>query len=744
VSVYENYVEITGHEGEPVRVEGTVSYEGSDWTVVSVGESAFRGCGLLETVDLPSAVSVGVGAFYGCNSLQHIIFSDSLGSVGENAFTVHFYSGDAKLGCDAEFLRGREFVGAGDRRLYEVFTADSIEYRVVDESNNFVKITGYEGEPVRVEGTVSYNGADWTVVSVEDNAFGDCGSLEVVGLPSAESVGDRAFFGCSNLETVDLSSAGSVGEGAFGGCEYLQHIIFSDSLGSVGRGAFNVNFYSGDAELELDAGSLRGREFVGNSEYDLKLYEVFTEDYVRYKVLSVSEVSAIGFEGSPESLDVPSSVAHNGKEYFPVSIAEHAFDGCATAKKVTIGDCVTEIGFNALGCPYLEEIEVGPDNMTFDSYEGVLYDQEGKTLLIFPKAKQTVVFSEGVAEIAAGAFFGAGAALKADSQDGKYFRYVKIPATVTKIGDYAFYSSALECLKFSGGTVSVGESAFAYCYSLTYAVFNAEFVSVADTAFDGCVFYDGGAEMAVGDAIAGHKFTGDGSGHLDLYVPPLRGTIVSGDVKYRITSNEGAMTVSAVRIADESATELVIPASISYLGFEWEVASIASKAFMGNGKLESVNIAADVGYRSFSGCSSLRSVELGGVSSIGSYAFSGCKALETVHNDGTLESIGTSAFSGCASLSDIDLRTVKSVGKHAFYCCSSLTKADLGRAESIGYGAFSGTDLQDIRFGALSYVDPKAFFRYAFYDGDGKIGATAEDLSLRHFTGGGKALSLEY
>ncbi len=113
-----------------------------------------------------------------------------------------------------------------------------------------------------------------------------------------------------------------------------------------------------------------------------------------------------------------------------------------------------------------------------------------------------------------------------------------------------------------------------------------------------------------------------------------------------------------------------------------------------------------------------------------------------MHNDGTLESIGTSAFSGCASLSDIDLRTVKSVGKHAFYCCGSLTRADLSSAYSIGYGAFSGTDLQDIRFGALSYVDPKAFFRYAFYDGDGKIGATAEDLSLRHFTGEGKVLRL--
>jgi hypothetical protein len=202
--------------------------------------------------------------------------------------------------------------------------------------------------------------------------------------------------------------------------------------------------------------------------------------------------------------------------------------------------------------------------------------------------------------------------------------------------------------------------------------------------------------------------------------------------------------VTAVRIADESATELVIPASISYLGFEWEVASIASKAFMGNGKLESVTIAADVGYRAFSRCPNLTYVDLIGASSVGSYAFSGCKALETVHNNGTLESIGTSAFSGCASLSDIDLYSVQSVGKHAFYCCGSLTSADLSGAESIGYGAFSGTGLQDVIFGSsLKSVDPKAFFGYAFYDGGMKIKATVKNLGDRHFTGEGKVLRLQ-
>jgi hypothetical protein len=349
-----------------------------------------------------------------------------------------------------------------------------------------------------------------------------------------------------------------------------------------------------------------------------------------------------------------------------------------------------------------------------------------------------------VTTIAEGAFQNAGAYLKAQSgsQDPTYFRYVKFPASVTTIGADAFSGSTLECLKFSGSeNVSIGQYAFA-CDSLNYIVFNAQFAEVASNAFYGCVFYDEtGLSMPVEAAINGYKFTSEaGSAELNIYVPPLKGTFANSGVKYRITSNDvESKTVAAACFAKDEVADLVIPESITYLGFEWAVTSIASQAFAGTGII-SVTTSANIGSNAFKGCKSLTTVTLGDAATIGSYAFFGCKALETV-DLGSVTTISTSAFSGCSSLSDIDLSGVVSIGKHAFYCCSALTSADLSSAETIGYGAFSGTNLAQVTFGSnLSDVDSKAFFGYTFKDENGKVAVNADNLKGRIFAGEDKKL----
>ncbi|MBR4225549.1 MAG: leucine-rich repeat domain-containing protein, partial [Candidatus Methanomethylophilaceae archaeon] len=217
-------VEIIGYEGSPEHVYGTVSYYGYEWTVVSVGDGAFDGCGSLTTVDLPSATFVGLGAFnycgslttvdlpsatyvgegafysceslttvdlssatyvgesalLGCDALTFARFSDELESVGVGAFSVSFYSGSELLSADAASLKGRTFMGSGNGVLYEGFAVASpdgggtVLCRVTDGASHKVEIYGYEGSPEHVHGTVSYGGADWTVVSVGDRAFHGC------------------------------------------------------------------------------------------------------------------------------------------------------------------------------------------------------------------------------------------------------------------------------------------------------------------------------------------------------------------------------------------------------------------------------------------------------------------------------------------------------------------------------------------------------------------------------------------
>ncbi len=604
------------------------------------------------------------------------------------------------------------------------FTVDDIKYRVTDEYDQYVEIIGRENDPVRVGGTVSCDGAEWTVTSVREWVFAGCASLREVSLPEATSVGGCAFFGCGSLEEVSLPSAVSVGGSAFWNCISLAFVRFSESLESVGMDAFSVSFHSEDGELDRDADSLRGRVFIGTG--DGKLYVGFTHGSVRYIVLPGNEVSAVGFEGSPAALSVPPSVEHGGSEYVPVSIGDGAFAGCGSAESVSIGDSVASIGKKALGCPGLRSIEVSSGNTAFESEAGVLYDHGKKTLLRFPASKQRLVIPDTVEEIADYAFMGAGAALKEQYSEGDpitYFRYAAIPASVVRIGDLAFAGSTLECLKFAGGAVSVGYSAFDGCSALNYVVFGAELTEVGAYAFNSCRFFDGNTEMSLSDAVAGHKFTGDDASSLKLYVPEAGGTIVSGDVKYRITdSGADSKIVAAVRPTSEDAEELSIPASIRYLGFDWEVASVGSKAF--------------------SGLQSLRSVSFGGPISVGLYAFFGCKGLESVHFGGVAE-LGTSAFSCCRSLAEINLGSVASVGKHAFYGCGSLTCADLSNAESIGYGAFTGTDLQEVTFSpALSHADPKAFYGYAFKDAAGaKIKIAPGNLAGKSFSGQGKVLA---
>ncbi len=470
---------------------------------------------------------------------------------------------------------------------------------------------------------------------------------------------------------------------------------------------------------------------------------------VVYKIQDLSGiVTAIGYNPAVESIVIPDTFYYDDYDMTctPTAVAAEAFLGCTIVDFVEIGANVAEIGSRAFAADSFKSITVSGDNENYASKDGVLYNKDFTTLIQFPCSMRMLYIPDTVTTIAEGAFQNAGAYLKAQSgsQDPAYFRYVKFPASVTTIGADAFSGSTLECLKFSGSEqVIIGDYAFA-CDSLNYIVFNAQFVEVASNAFYGCVFYDEtGQSMPVEAAINGYKFTSEaGSAELNIYVPPLKGTFANSGVKYRITSNDvESKTVAAACFAKDEVADLVIPESITYLGFEWAVTSIASQAFAGTG-ITSVTTSANIGSNAFKGCKSLTTVTLNGGTTIGSYAFFGCKALETV-DLGDVTSIGTSAFSGCSSLSTIDLSGVVSIGKHAFYCCSELTSADLSSAVTIGYGAFSGTNLGYVAFGgALENVDSKAFFGYTFKDVDGgKIKVVAGELKERIFSGENKILT---
>ena len=446
-----------------------------------------------------------------------------------------------------------------------------------DGGITLVKYTGSGGNVV-IPG--SFGGHPVTALF---STFVQNAALTSVEIPyGVEEIGAQAFGSCRNLISVSIpGSVRKIGFGAFYRCRNLESVDIPDGVKEIGQDAF------------YDCRSLKGLRIPGSVE-------------------SIGVRAFYGCSGI-RSLTLPESLK---------SMGVRAFNYCTELESVYIPAGTADIGeLTFIKCGRLQSIDVSPENETFSSAGGVLFDKEQKTLIAFPAGREGEYAVPGfVTSLGEGAF--AGCALSS----------VILPDSVAEISGWAFFlCENLASIAIPASITGIGSQAFMCCRGLESVVIPESVASIGDEAFSG-------------------------TGLLSFRIPD--GVTVIDNRTFKDCTSLACVEIhdgvtSVGRQAFENCASLarvIIPDS---------VASIGSAAFKGCTGLISVGISrgiTEINGSTFEGCCSLGSVEIpDGVTCIGRHAFNKCAGIESVRIPAGVSRIDMGAFAYCRSLLNIEV-----------------------------------------------------------------------------------------
>ena len=278
-------------------------------------------------------------------------------------------------------------------------------------------------------------------------------------------------------------------------------------------------------------------------------------------------------------------------------ICDNAFSWCSSLSKIVIPSGVTSIGNRAFSfCSSLKYISIpksviGLNGNPFAKWNGKLeclspnfvYEDD----VLFNKDKSRII-----------------------SFRNQNIKSYVIPSNVISIGDSAFYGcNSLSEIVISSSVTSIGDSAFLWCSSLSEIVIPSSVTSIGDYAFSGCssLKYISIPKSVI--CLNGNPFA-EWYGKLECLFPNF---VYEDDVLF----NKDKSRIISFR--NQNIKSYVIPSSIT---------SIGDRAFSGSDSLSEIVIPPSV-------------------TSIGDGAFLGCRSLSEIVIPSSVTSIGKGAFCFC-------------------------------------------------------------------------------------------------
>ena len=529
-------VTITGLRGTKVPSELNIPNEIEGLPVTAIGDSAFERKGIMK-VTLPDSVEVIGTRAFSQSGLDEIELPKNLRTIGANAFAMCGFS-RVEIPAGVTEIKGSSFMNC--QYMKEIIVDSENQTFHSDDGVLFSKDmsilvsfpAGRSGE-YRVPEKVA---------SIGESAFAYSGVNPVIVSADVKEIDVNAFIGCVNLESIYLpNDLSEIMRRAFMNCAKLKDVYFDGTEEKWNTITINEdgNNYLLSAQKHFNASAptpmptnaptptpTKEPLVTPQPEHTPIVESTATPtveptatptvepvptptpdslSQLKWQIIDNQTVTIIGYNGSPENLEIPSKI-----EGLPVTaINNSAFQLCSSLKTVTLPDTLETIGASAFArcpleriefpnslksigayafmesslssvtipasaedvngtafanCLMMREINVDADNRVYSSDGGVLFNKNKSKLVAFPSGRS-----------------------------GEY----TVPETVTSLGDGSFY-----CCKFlnkitvSDNVKGIGTNAFAFCSGLKEAYLPWGITEIKDNTFYSCsglkdVYFDG-------------------------------------------------------------------------------------------------------------------------------------------------------------------------------------------------------------------------------------------------------------